>query len=209
MQQYHREQYESLLMIRNYFDACSIQTVQKFKTKISDYLTFRKEVDHFMVSNFDRLCTQNCYEEKVSACCNREGVITFFADLVINMLVSEKRQLDLMLARLQKENTGYKCVYLNKSGCIWRLKPIVCEMFVCESAKKIVFKEKPHARVTWEKLKLQEKSFKWPDKPVLFDDIETFFLNSGYSSPLMYFHNSPGLLRIKQLANSGGTRSKK
>jgi len=161
-----------------------------------------------MVSNFGRLCTQNCYEKKLSACCNREGVITFFADLVINALVSEKKLLDLMLIRLQKGNTGYKCVYLDKSGCIWQLKPIVCEMFLCESAKKNVFKKKPRARETLEKLKLQEKSFKWPDKPVLFDDIETFFLDSGYSSPLMYFHNSPGLLRIKQLGKSSGASSK-
>jgi hypothetical protein len=49
-------------------------------------------------------------------------------------------------------------------------------------------------------LKQREKHFRWPDRPVLFDDLEKYFMAAGYSSPLMYLNNSPGLLRVKELA---------
>ncbi|MGD2030721.1 MAG: hypothetical protein PVG86_12380, partial [Desulfobacterales bacterium] len=53
---------------------------------------------------------------------------------------------------------------------------------------------------TWNELKQRKKIYTWPDRPVLFDDLERYFMNAGYSSPLMYLHNSPGLLRIKKQA---------
>jgi hypothetical protein len=37
-------------------------------------------------------------------------------------------------------------------------------------------------------------------KKVLFDDLETFFINAGHASSLMYLHNSPGLLLVKKRA---------
>ena len=37
----------------------------------------------------------------------------------------------------------------------------------------------------------------WPDRPVLFDELEKLFIKEGYDSPLMYCHKSPGLLRLK------------
>ena len=46
----------------------------------------------------------------------------------------------------------------------------------------------------------QEKSFKWPDRPVLFDDLEKLFLDLGCHSTLMHLNLSPGLLRIKKRA---------
>ena len=54
-----------------------------------------------------------------------------------------------------------------------------------------------------QEFKQREKAFRWPDQPVLFDDIEAVFLNAGLSSPLMYLHNSPGLLRVKKMYAAG------
>jgi hypothetical protein len=71
-------------------------------------------------------------------------------------------------------------------------------MFLCEQAKKEVFREKAWAEDAWKELKQRKKLYTWPDRPVLFDDLERYFMNAGYSSPLMYLHNSPGLLRVKQ-----------
>ena len=46
----------------------------------------------------------------------------------------------------------------------------------------------------------ERKRFTWPDRPVLFDDLEQYFMDAGCTSPHMYLHNSPGLLRVKQMA---------
>ncbi|MGD9244161.1 MAG: hypothetical protein PVH36_04470, partial [Desulfobacterales bacterium] len=111
-----------------------------------------------------------------------------------------KKEIDALLATLQKPNTGFKCIYLGNNGCMWRVKPIVCEMFLCEQAKKEVFGEKAWTEDAWNELKQRKKLYTWPDRPVLFDDLERYFMDAGYSSPLMYLHNSPGLLRIKKQA---------
>jgi hypothetical protein len=38
---------------------------------------------------------------------------------------------------------------------------------------------------------------------VLFDELEAFFIERQCRSSLMYFHNSPGLLRVKAGAVMG------
>jgi hypothetical protein len=74
-----------------------------------DYCAYRQEVDAFLKTHLAGVCTQKCYQSRVSACCSKEGIITF----------------------------------------------------------------------------------------------ETLFIKSGYSSALMYMHNSPGLLRVKQRSALG------
>jgi hypothetical protein len=74
-------------------------------------------------------------------------------------------------------------------------------MFLCEHARKTVFDKDPLALKEWERLKRREKRYTWPDRRVLFDDLETCFIRAGYSSSLMYFHNSPGLLKVKSSAS--------
>ncbi|MFC1494817.1 hypothetical protein ACFL6W_06030 [Thermodesulfobacteriota bacterium] len=54
-----------------------------------------------------------------------------------------------------------------------------------------------------DQLKEDEKCFTWPDKPVLFDELEALFIKKDFDSPLMYFHKSPGLLRVKSEAGIG------
>jgi len=61
----------------------------------------------------------------------------------------------------------------------------------------------PALDARWQELLLKEKEFTWPDKPILFDDLEEIFLKAGLKSPLMYCHLSPGLRRIKALSRSG------
>ena len=137
----------------------------------------------------------------LSACCSKEGIITFFADMVINALISSEEEIRLFARALGEVNRGFKCIYLGSGGCLWHLKPIVCEMFICDDAQKHILNSTPEARQKWEEFKQLQKRFTWPDRPVLFDALEAIFIKAGYSSPLMYLHNSPGLLRVKQQAS--------
>ncbi|MBL7196143.1 MAG: hypothetical protein ISS64_07600 [Desulfobacterales bacterium] len=75
-------------------------------------------------------------------------------------------------------------------------------MFLCEHAKKEVFSENRQLKHKWEELKQREKLYTWPDRRVVFDTLESYFIEEGYSSPLMYLHNSPSLLRVKRRALS-------
>lgn len=166
----------------------------------AEYLQFRRDVDLFLSRNFNDICTKNCYENRQSACCSREGIITFFADVVTNVLCSEALGMASLLSALEGEGKAGKCIYLGDDGCLWRLKPIVCQMFLCDRAKDQVFDEDPGCRMEWETLEGRRKGFTWPDKPVLFDDLERHFMDAGIESPLMYLHNSPGLLSLKRRA---------
>lgn len=121
----------------------------------------------------------------------------FFADMVANVLTSSVTELDAMEGLLSEDPGGWKCVYLTNEGCAWHLKPIVCEMFMCEHAKDALSKNDPLLMAQWNGLRKKEKQFTWPDRPVLFDELEEIFIKTGLDSPLMYFHKSPGLLRVK------------
>jgi hypothetical protein len=70
-------------------------------------------------------------------------------------------------------------------------------MFYCEQAKVAVFADAPEAAAIFEELRLLEKRFTHPDQPVLFDDLERHFRRKGLQTPQMYYHFSPGLLRLK------------
>ncbi len=200
MSDYNREQSEAIVLVRRHLKTLSPSELARLKTRIRNYLGFRKEVDQFLRHYFSQICTQKCYQDHYSACCSREGITTFFADVVINVLISSDKEIDGLLQVLSLLNLDTKCVYLGKTGCIWRIKPIVCEMFLCEHARKTVFDKDPVAFIEWERLKRREKRYTWPNRPALFDDLETCFIRAGYSSSLMYFHNSPGLLRVKAMA---------
>jgi hypothetical protein len=200
MSSYQKEQLETLNMVFRHLETIPKQEKQRLLLQISDYLMFRNTVDAFLGEYFENICTRKCYQSNVSACCSREGIITFFADVVVNVLVSEESEIKALSKALKKPNTGFKCIYLSGHGCMWRIKPIICEMFLCDPAEEAVFNEKPLANTLWQQLKRCEKQYRWPDRPVLFDDLEKYFIAAGYSSPLMYLHNSPGLLRIKEKA---------
>ena len=200
MNPYHQEQIDALTMVRRCLDNLPASERQLLTATLADYLGFREAVDDFLTSHFNDVCTQTCYRSRLSACCSREGIITFFADVVVNHLVSERSDVDKLLAVLKKPNDGFKCVYLSNDGCLWRLKPIVCQMYLCHRSKEQIFGKNTRLADEWKLLEQKRKRFTWPDRPVLFDDLESYFIKAGYQSALMYLHNSPGLLRVKKQA---------
>ena len=200
MSDYQFEQLETLSLVRMHLKTLSRGEKDKLRAMAGDYLEFRCRVDRFLETYFGDACHNACYQNQRSACCSREGIITFFADVVINQLFSEEGEVDALTDALRRDNPTLKCVYLGPGGCRWKIKPIVCQMFLCEPAKTRVFRDHPAAEAEWMRLEQERKKFTWPDRPVLFDLIETYFIAMGCASPLMYLHQSPGLMRVKKKA---------
>jgi hypothetical protein len=198
MNEYQKEQLEALESVTSYLSGLEANELETLKKKLAEYLSFRVDVDTFLLNHFNGICTQTCYQSQVSACCTREGIITFFADVVINVIMSDKTAIHNLLSILKSEQTGTKCIYLGDRGCLWQVKPLVCEMFLCKKAEDTVFKNNPILEMEWRELKKRAKKFRWPDQQVLFDDLERIFLDAGQSSSLMYLHHSPGLRRVKE-----------
>ena len=200
MNEYQQEQLDTLKMVRQGLLRLGDAKCRQLIQTIHAYMRFRRSVDTFLDRHFSEICTHTCYLSRTSACCSKDGIITFFADTVINALLSTPAQLDRLEAVLRRHNDGHRCVYLGDDGCLWTVRPVVCAMFLCDRAMGAVFRDAPDAKLAWEALRQQEKSFKWPDRPVLFDDLEKVFLGMGYRSTLMHLNLSPGLLRVKAQA---------
>lgn len=198
--EYQQEQLEALRIVRHGLsridDAKRVELVQA----IHAYMQFRQSADRFLTFYFKDMCTHTCYRSRTSACCSKDGIITFFADTVVNALHATPGQLERLETVLNQVNGGDRCVYLGSQGCMWTVRPVVCAMFLCDRAMDAVFGDHPQAKAAWALLRRQEKTFKWPDRPVLFDYLETVFLDLGCQSTLMHLHLSPGLLRIKKEA---------
>jgi hypothetical protein len=195
---YQKEQLQALIIVRRHLAQISEAEREALKESLSDYLAFRDAVDAFQENYFRNLCNRKCYQSKLSACCSRDGIVIFFADVTINALMADPAALERLQDVLTRPHEGFKCVFLAHDGCLWRIKPIVCEMFLCDAAENAVFKENLDAQKRWDALAVQKKSYTWPDRPVLFDTLEQIFIEAGYTSPLMFLHNSPGLLRVKR-----------
>ena len=187
-------------MVHRHLRGLPASGVEALKQTVQPYLGFRAEVRAFQEHYLSDVCTQKCFTNQMSACCTRESIATFFADVVINVLLSSDEEVDSLLKALSADRAGFKCIYLGQTGCLWHLKPIVCEMFLCDHAKEILQRKRQDLWRLWEDLRLQEKTFTWPDRTVLFDELENQFMEAGLESPLMYFHRSPGLLRVKARA---------
>lgn len=197
MSSYNRQQKEALLMVREYLEGLPPPRREALRESIEPYLAFRGEVARFQEEFFSSLCSRKCFSDRTSACCGREGILTFFADVVINVLLSTGDEVDSLLSTLDRDRGGDNCVYLDEAGCRWRLKPIICEMFLCDEARGKVLGGSEDLARRWEDLRQREHVFTRPTQPVLFDDLERLFIEAGLESPLMYFHFSPGLLRLK------------
>lgn len=197
---YQSEQLQALCLVRKHLATIPSVERDRLQAQIADYMAFRRRVDDYLDSAFGAVCSATCYRSRLSACCSREGIVTFFADVAINQLHSDEREIDQLVNALQTENTGLKCVYLGQEGCLWRVKPIVCQMFLCDPAKAKVFGSRPNLKSQWADFERERKLFTWPDRPVLFDLLEAYFISIGCSSSLMYLHQSPGLLRVKRRA---------
>jgi hypothetical protein len=201
MNDYNSEQYTAYDLVRRHLEEveASINDV-RLAGSLSAYLAFRRSVDRYLQDHFAGTCHDACYRNRLSACCSKEGIITFFGDIVVNALVSSLIEIDGIMNILQNPRTEIKCVYLGEKGCLWRVKPIVCTMFLCDRAQAEVFGANPDLQRQWAKFQELKKRFTWPDRPVLFDELESIFLKAGHTSSLMYLHNSPGLLKVKKEA---------
>ena len=198
MNTYQKEQIQALQMVRRHVDL--LEKSPGFKPGISDqiaeYLSFRDEMNRFYRRYFEPVCSEKCYGSHLSACCSKDGIITFWADHVINVIESGDGALDRLGMVIKNPAYQDKCIYLQKNGCAWKVKPVVCEMFLCPEAEKSVFDLHPEAKRHLDGLKKRKKAFTWPDQPVLFEALEDLFVEAGLDSELMYMHKSPGLLRL-------------
>jgi hypothetical protein len=197
---YREEQLINQQCVQAYFSQKGEEERMRIKGWCREYVQFREDVAAFQSRYFHALCNAACYQGDRSACCNKDGIITFFTDLVVNAVESNSQELSTLVASLHRPRHDMKCIYLGPEGCLWHVKPIVCEMFLCDRAQQKVFGDSPEVAGIWDEMKKREMTFRWPDRPVLFDRIESRFMAAGVSSSLMYLHNSPGLIRIKRNA---------
>lgn len=206
MSGYNAEQLDALTQIVRVLSKGIGDEKRYLLASAEEYLQFRNDVSRFLSLHFNSVCTDTCYQNKLSACCSREGIITFFADAVLNVLKSTDEELGRIRRALENPARPDKCVYLGPKGCLWRVKPIVCELFLCDRAIREVFGTRPDLAERWSDYEKQAKSYRWPDRPVLFDRLEAYFIERGCDSSLMYLHKSPGLLRIKRLSQDRQNR---
>lgn len=197
MNEYQTEQLETLTMIRRCLESMDGDGLNALKDAISAYLVFRHQVAEFLNIHFADTCTRKCYRSRLSACCSRDGIITFLADSVINALNSSKEDLDRLKQAIKNPADPTKCIYLSQNGCAWNIKPVVCEFFLCDEAEQKAFEHNTEALHQWEEFKALKKTFTWPDRPVIFETLERYFIDMGCDSPLMYMHKSPGLMKIR------------
>jgi len=198
--EYNREQLVTIRALSEFLGGLNLETKKAIRVKISPYLSFRKRSADFHNNHFVKTCTERCFKDHSAHCCGKEGIIVFFSDMFINLIEHPDLDLEGIITQLERGDNE-KCVYLGPQGCLWPVKPVVCEMYICDRAKAEVLKKGEPKELDWNGLLELEKEFTKPDKPVLFDYLEAIFLEAGYQSPLTYFHKSPGLLRLK--LNSG------
>jgi hypothetical protein len=197
MNTYQAEQMDALNQIVNHIDL--LGALQE--DAIHSYLEFRRRLDEFSGRHFAAFCTRTCFESRTSACCSRDGIITFWADMVINVANADNDQIDDLFAAIQTPRIAEKCIYLGDCGCRWRIRPLGCALFLCDQVEQDVLARNPDLQRQWEVYQSTARTFRWPDRPVLFDRLERLFMDAGCRSPLMYINTSPGLLRIKRQAN--------
>jgi hypothetical protein len=198
--EYNRDQWLSLTTIRGALEQMPTNEIDALRASLVPYLEFRRDLAAFHDRHFQQYCHQACFETGLSACCGFESIITFFADQVITCLVSDRDDRDLLVRILERPNTTGKCVFLGARGCQWRLPPISCAMFYCEPARKAVLANEKEAVAHFEELCRRDKQFTEPLRAVLFDDLERHFRHKGLATPHMFYHFSPGLLRLKAKA---------
>lgn len=200
---YQQEQLEALnQVVANIRNIHDLRT-GKLRDDIRSYLMYRRQLDVFLAKGFSRYCTQACFESRTSACCGKDGIITFWADVVINIIHSSETQVEDLKDAIQAPMFANKCIYLGQSGCRWQIRPLGCALFLCDQVQADVLEPQTALREQWDKLKATGKGFRWPDRPVLFDRLELVFISAGCRSPLMYLNFSPGLLRVKHKAGLG------
>jgi hypothetical protein len=139
LQAYQKEQLEALDLVLAFLSGLTPARLSMLRADLQPYLDFREKVDRFLSAHFSQVCTRACYQSQLSACCSKDGIITFFADVVVNAVGSDQAQLDRLMRVLSSPQQGLKCLYLTSQGCLWQIKPLICALFLCDSAKKAIF----------------------------------------------------------------------
>ncbi|MDA8141778.1 MAG: hypothetical protein M0036_24295 [Desulfobacteraceae bacterium] len=200
MNDYQQQQWDALQQAREGIAVLEVCEKDALLAELREYLDWRTSLDHFLSEHFSAHCTQSCYENRRSACCSKDGIITFWADVVINVLCSNKDHVVDLEKALTQPTYSYKCTYLGPMGCCWQIRPLGCATFLCDEVQQKILSGNSKLQSQWTVLNNRAKSFRWPDQPVLFDRLEIYFLERNIRSPLMYINTSPGLMRIKQRA---------
>jgi hypothetical protein len=200
MNEYQQEQWSALYQIVSTMASIEAFSSETICDEIRAYLQFREQLEGFLNRHFGQFCTQACFERQVSACCSKDGIITFWADHVINAQCSDELQIEALRSAIHRPLRQSKCIYLGSSGCLWNVRPLGCAMFLCDAVQHDVFRAKPSVERKWLDFLKSAKTFRWPDRPVLFDRLEQLFMAAGCHSALMYLNTSPGLLRVKKKA---------
>ena len=82
MRDYNKDQWEALLMIEHHLEGLPASELERLRASATPYLEFRSEVSRFQREFLSEICTQTCFTTRQSACCNSDGIVTFFADVV-------------------------------------------------------------------------------------------------------------------------------
>ena len=110
MNTYHLEQLDTIILIKDHLSILAPQERHNLLEMIKNYLAFRKRIDDFLNAHFSEICTRNCYQNQLSACCSKEGIVTFFADVVINILSSDIDEIDKLLMILRSDQFRFNMV---------------------------------------------------------------------------------------------------
>lgn len=196
--EYNKDQWLSFVAVEKALTTMSSDYIDSLKNLCRPYLDFRESLDRFQQTHFKAFCRRTCFETNLSQCCGFESIFTFFADQVIAYCFATAAERTLIMEVIQKPNRTERCVYLSSDGCLWPITPVSCAMFVCKMVREKIIDSNPSLKTKWEEFKDYEKTFTFPDRPVLFDQIEEIFMACGVDSPFMYYHKSPGLLRVKR-----------
>lgn len=200
MNGYQKEHADTFKMVRSYLSARSGSERRYLRELCGPYTDFRKRLGQFQRAHVTGLCTAKCFQNHLSACCSRDSIVVYFADVVVHCLYADGARTDEMESALRGRNRGHRCVYLTDKGCRWHVSPIVCAMFLCDEAESHLSTASARAAQKWRSFQKERRCFTWPDRPVLFDALERRFLDAGMSSPLMHLNSSPGLLAVKRRA---------
>ena len=152
MNEYQKEQLHAWQQIEAALAKMPPSAINAMRNEIKGYLRFREEVEHFLKSYFNDQCTSSCYQNNRSACCSKDGILTFWADLVIDAITADPQHIEMMTAAVESPVFDGKCIYLKADGCCWSVRPLVCIMFLCDSAQQTVFPAEPAALQQWEDL---------------------------------------------------------
>jgi hypothetical protein len=197
MNTYQKEQLQALRQVQRGLERMEGAMRDGLNGLIQPYLDFRKELQQFLTMHLGQYCTQACFSSQSSACCSKDGIITFWADHVVNACCCDQGAFRQLASAAQNPQFSGKCIYLAADGCLWKVTPLVCAMFVCDQAHTDIFHQHRDLDRIWERYRRRAKAFRWPDRPVLFDQLEEMFMDLGCQSPLMYINSSPGLRQVK------------